>query len=347
MKKCPGCGMQYQDTENYCMECGEKLIKMQLAEMPPSELMALISHVRDLEGEIIKLKETAIPPAEVVKIASNAAVIKKLREEMEGLRDLASSMSAEDLVSLVTQVGELENAVDDLGEKVDSIRTTEIPEEILDIGKHGKELTRLRNDIQALRATIRKDVANVAVAVLKGVKGEIFQEVQKFKGIISAVEGRTSAEIGGIRKEMDAFMEAQASVLSGTRESGKLKGLFSEFDMLRESSVEVRGQLENLKQDIETLRKMQRRSLQDVDSFLRSQEGSKRGSASVDRSQLDVLREEMETMKRSLEKAELDRVMPDQVVEMRIEEMLSRRMEDIKLEVTRQIVNEIRKTLER
>lgn len=345
MKKCPECGMQYQDTENYCMECGEKLVRMQLAEMPPSELMSLISHVKDLEGEIIKLKETAIPPAEVMKIAGNAAVIKKLREEMEGLRGLASSISAEDLVSLVTQVGELENTIDDLSERVDSIRTTEIPEEILDIGKHGKELTRLRNDIQSLRATIRKDVANVAVAVLKGVKGEIFEEVQKFKGIISAVEGRTSAEIGGVRKEMEAFMNAQASVLSDTKGSGKLKGLFSELDMLRESSVETRGQLENLRQDIETLSKVQHRSLHDVDSFLRSQEGTKRGS--VDRSQIDVLREEMETIKRSLEKAELDRVMPDQVVEMRIDEMLSRRIENIKLDVTRQIVNEIRKTLER
>ncbi len=45
MKKCPKCGMQYQDTESYCMECGKKLIKMEMSEMPPSELMSLISHV--------------------------------------------------------------------------------------------------------------------------------------------------------------------------------------------------------------------------------------------------------------------------------------------------------------
>ncbi|MEE9406010.1 MAG: zinc ribbon domain-containing protein, partial [Candidatus Aenigmarchaeota archaeon] len=127
MKKCPSCGMQYQDTESYCMECGKKLVKMEMSEMPPSELMSLISHVKDMENEIINLKESAIPPANIIKITSNAATIQRLKDEMTNLSKVAAAMSPDDLVSLVSQVGEIENTIDDLGEKVDALRTTKIP----------------------------------------------------------------------------------------------------------------------------------------------------------------------------------------------------------------------------
>ena len=39
--------------------------------------------------------------------------------------------------------------------------------------------------------------------------------------------------------------------------------------------------------------------------------------------------------------------MPDETIEKKIDDMLSKKMEDVKINITRELVREIRKTLER
>jgi len=309
MKKCPSCGMQYQDTESYCMECGKKLVKMELSEMPPSELMSLMSHIKDMEKEIVGLKESSIPPADVVKIASNASTIKALKDKMTNLERISAAMSPDDLMSLVSQVGELENEISDIEKKIDSLRTTEIPQEILDIEKHGKELRAMRDDIKSLRATIRKDVANVAVAVLKGVKGEICQEVQKFKNVIGGIEERTAGEMKSLREEIASIREAQENIET----SGVGTGPGSFTDMMEKRSESLKNMIVGIEKRTD--------------------------------GELSSLREEVSSLAKAQEKAELDRVMPDETIEKKIDDMLSRRMDDVKTRITHDIVREIRKTI--
>lgn len=202
MKRCPKCGIEYPDTENYCMQCGKPLKKIK---GPPTlsvtELVDLLARVGEMEGTLEDMEERISEITPAPELPDDMA---KLRSEFN---DFVKSTG--------TTLAELETNVEELQDRVEETRQYELPEDIVELPKVVKKMDKTVSDLVKLKSdipTLKKNV-DERIAEFKGTTiSDMEKKIKMMNNVIKNIESRVGSKCSTIEKEMQTLSANQERI---------------------------------------------------------------------------------------------------------------------------------------
>ena len=240
MKKCPKCGIEFPDTENYCMECGKKLIQV---ESPPmlsvEDLVNLLirvgemeSSLEDVDERISALKDQPHLPDDIARVrdigkiektlskvqervANAELMLKTFRSEFSGFLKNSAQISQKEMTNILSSIGELETKVDELQNAVEEVRHYELPEDIVKLPKVIKGINRAVADVMGIKSQLpgmKADVKKMLSEFKGSTVGAMEKKISMMNTVIKNIERRTDSKLATLEKELQALASAQERI---------------------------------------------------------------------------------------------------------------------------------------
>lgn len=272
MKKCPNCGAQYADVENFCSECGEKL-----SQNPSGDAKSRIEKLEHTLEEM-NLKISSLKPLKVPENLDKR--IEQLEEKGE------ETVPKSEMKLVIKEIDGLKKSIDDFrfqareqpkgpvrGEEeledilfkktdqmrrqlLDSIKTNS--QEISFIKKKMKEFDKVKNDLNNVHKAVdimsrdQKNAPGISTETVSGmlksaVSREEFEELQKQfedirssfadnKGMVtveSSIPREIKDDMSMVIRQVDSLRKQSADLEA--RLSKQMENLSSELEEARES----------------------------------------------------------------------------------------------------------------
>lgn len=188
MKECPRCGIIYKNTENFCMECGQKLKALQFGTVRPEVVASLAAQVSELAANLDNVKTAitavkAAPSGDIRNILKAITNLEKAIEKISAVIGNVEDRLGSKIAGLEQQISSMYRAQEKL--ELEKVRGTalslgpRVAEAESAVKSQDVKLAELYKKLRALSKSHERLKEKPPEVNREGVKKEVTKEILK------------------------------------------------------------------------------------------------------------------------------------------------------------------------